>query len=97
MSNEEKETLILSAFEDEIPFDPSNPEKNLLRALLMTAMADANKSGPVRRQAIEYFLNPDQDYIFSFRSVCDYLGIDPNSILTAAGIKRRDNTADRMQ
>lgn len=80
------DTAIFAAYEDTIPWDPATPEKNLLRALLITAMADLKKNGEVGRRAKEYFLSYDSEYLFSFRSVCDYLEIDPQTILSKIGL-----------
>lgn len=94
MARDDKQVAIFSAYEDVVPWDPATPEKNLLRALLITAMNDVKKTGQVRRQALEYFLNPEEDYAFSFLSVCAFLGVDPKSILAVTGI-RYDYNRDR--
>lgn len=82
-----KETVIYIAHEEDLPYDPSRPEKELLRAVLQNALLDVNKPGEIGRKAKEYFLNPDEDYIFSFRSVCAFLNLNPRRILIAAGLK----------
>jgi hypothetical protein len=82
-----KDTVIYIASEEDLPYDPSRPEKELLRAILQNALLDMNKPGEVGRKAKEYFLNPDEDYVFSFRSVCSYLNISPRRILVAAGLR----------
>ena len=86
MAREDKQNPVFAAYEDVVPWDPSTPEKNLLRALLITAMADLKKNGDVGRQAREYFLSKEDDYLFSFLSVCEYLEIDPRSILKRIGL-----------
>lgn len=63
------------------PFDHIAPEKNLLAAVLINALSDLGQKGPQRSQARRYFTNQSSDYIFSFRSVCDYLNIDPQLVL----------------
>jgi hypothetical protein len=56
-------------------------EKQLLVAILSSAMLDARKTGRVGREATQFFMNTDDNYIFSFRSICEYLKINPESIL----------------
>lgn len=87
MPRDQKNTAIYIAYEDCEPLDLALPEKNLLKAILLTAMADMRKSGLVSRRAMEYFLSPDDDYLFSFRSVCGFLEIDPSKILRVLGLK----------
>lgn len=89
MSKDKAPTSIHIAYEDESPFDVVAPEKGLLNAILLSAYLDLNKTGPDRRKAIEYFLDPDQNYIFSFRSICEFLSVDPNKILVVAGLRAR--------
>ncbi|MEZ4754713.1 MAG: hypothetical protein R3A13_10475 [Bdellovibrionota bacterium] len=91
MTNNDKDTAIYEAYDGEEPFDFVIPEKNLLRAILTTAMNDLKKSGEVKAKATEYFLDTDEDYIFSFRSVCDFLSVDPNRILIATGLSLNSN------
>lgn len=86
MARSDKDVAVFSAFEDVIPWDPANPEKNLLRAMLLTAMNDIKKKGKVSELAQEYFLNEDDSYPFSFLSVCNILGIDAVSILRTVGL-----------
>lgn len=88
MAKEDRETVIYTAFEEFETFDPATPEKNLLRAILLSAMADLNKGGEDKIKAREYFLNPDEEYLFSFRSVCNQLSVDPNTILILAGFQK---------
>ena len=88
MTKDKKNTAIYIAYDDFEPLDISLPEKNLLKAILLTAMSDLKKQGAVGRKAMEYFLNPDEEYLFSFRSVCSFLEIDPNRILRVIGLKR---------
>lgn len=86
MSGDLKEFAIFTANEDYEPYDPAWPEKSLLRAILVTAMNDVKKSGDVKRQATEFFLSPEEDYIFSFRAICDYLNVDADRILVITGL-----------
>ena len=88
MAKEDRNTAIYIAYDDHEPTDAALAEKNLLRALLVTAMADLRKSGEVARRAHEYFLNPDESYIFSFISVCNHLNVDPHRVLMVTGLEK---------
>ncbi len=88
MLKEDKNTAIYIAFEECEPHDTALPEKNLLRAILLTAMADLKKPGEPSRRAVEYFLNADESYIFSFHSICTFLDLDPNRILLVTGLRQ---------
>jgi len=89
------DVALFSAFDEETPWDPSTPEKNLLRALLVTAMADVRKTGIIRKKALEYFLDVDDEQVFSFRTVCSYLNIDPQSVLVAVHLADENAQAKR--
>ena len=87
MSNERKNTAIFTAFDDlDLP-ELATPERNLLRAILINAISDMNKEGEESRRAKDYFLDKEDDYVFSFRSVCSYLNIDPQHILILVGLR----------
>jgi len=86
MAADKKNTAIYVAYEDRKPKDSALPEKNLLRAVLLTAMNDLKRNGETAQKAMEYFLSPEEDYIFSFRSVCNYLDIDAKRILRVTGL-----------
>ncbi|RIL07322.1 MAG: hypothetical protein DCC75_10105 [Proteobacteria bacterium] len=87
MARELKNAEYHVGYDDMEPYDSAVPEKNLLKAILLSAMADLRKPGEVGRKATEFFLNPNDDYIFSFVSICDYLSIDPRRILRLTGLK----------
>lgn len=88
MSKDVKDTAIHVAFDDYSPWDASEPEKSLLRAILITALADLKKPGEVGRRAQEYFLSQEDDYVFSFNAVCSYLNVDPDKVLTVTGLSK---------
>jgi hypothetical protein len=90
MAKEDRNTSVHVGFEEFDPRDPTVPEKNLLRAVLMSALTDVKKEGELGRKATEFFLNVDEDYIFSFRSICDFLSVDPKRVLTVAGLRNSD-------
>jgi len=97
MSKEKAHTEVFTAYEDYVPFDPATPERNLLRAILMSAMNDVKKTGEVKRQAREFFLSPEEDYIFSFQSICSFLEVDPKSILLVTGLAGEDKSDSQGQ
>lgn len=86
MAKQGNETTIYIAFEEYVHFDPARPEKELLRAILVNALSDLKKPGELSRRAREYFLSPEEDYLFSFQSVCNFLNVDPKRILRVAGL-----------
>lgn len=94
---DDRNTSIYVAFEDHEAHDTAGPERGLLRAILLTALADLRKEGEVGRRAAEYFLSPEDDYLFSFRSVCSFLEVDPDQILIVAGLKvKRDGRRKKV-
>jgi hypothetical protein len=84
---DDKQTIIFVANDDFELFDPSYPEKDLLRAVLLNAIDDLDHNGLEGRRALDFFLSPDhEDYLFSFRSICNHLDLDPNKVLRQIGI-----------
>jgi hypothetical protein len=81
-----RETQIFTVFDENEARDESLPEKSLLLAVLMSAFNDLGKTGQPSREALEYLLNQDDQYLFSFRSVCNCLEIDPDKILRLSGL-----------
>ena len=91
MTKGEKKTEIYEAFEEYAPMDSAMSERNLMRAMILGALADLDKQGDVGRKAREFFLNKDQDYLFSFQSICNFLEVDPRSILIVTGLCRSES------
>lgn len=87
---EGKNTAIYVGFEDYEQAELATPEKNLLRAILLNAIADVNRPGEFSRRAKDYFLSKEDDYIFSFQSVCTFLNINPHHILVLVGLEHSD-------
>jgi hypothetical protein len=88
MSNDEiKHNTHYIAFEEIVPYDPALPERNLLRAIILNALADLRKPGETQREATKFFLSEEEDYIFSFQSICNHLDVDAEQILLVAGLK----------
>lgn len=96
MSKDKAPTSLHVAYDDDSVFDVVAPEKGLLSAILQSALLDLNKAGADRRRAMEYFLDPDEEYIFSFRSICDFLSVDANRILVVAGLKATNRLPDNI-
>ena len=85
MASESKEPNHV-AHEDHVAYDPAEAERNLLRAVLMSAMTDIKKSGEAKRQATEFFMSEEDDYLFSFKSICAFLNIDADKIVRVTGV-----------
>ena len=90
MMREGKNTAIYIGFDDFEQAELATPEKNLLRAILLNAIADVNRPGEYSRRAKDYFLSKEDDYIFSFQSVCSFLNINPHHILVLTGLEQSD-------
>lgn len=80
------ETAIFTAFEEHKHFDQAEAERNLMRALLKTLMDDVQKGGEHKRRALAYIYSREEDYVFSFVSVCKHLDICPKTIQTLLGL-----------
>ncbi len=90
MGREGKNTAIYIGFDDYEQAELATPEKNLLRAILLNAVADINRPGDFSRRARDYFMSKEDDYIFSFQSVCGFLNINPHHILILVGLEKSD-------
>ena len=86
MPKDDKNTAIYVGFEECLPYDTATPERNLLRAILLTAMSDLKRQGESHREASEFFLSEDESYVFSFVSICNHLDVDPKQILLVTGL-----------
>lgn len=93
MMREGKNTAIYFGFEDLEQPEMATPERNLLRAILLNAIADLNRPGDFSRKARDYFLSREEDYIFSFHSVCSFLNVNPHHILIITGLEKSDRYA----
>ncbi|MEY4701120.1 MAG: hypothetical protein RL326_1307 [Pseudomonadota bacterium] len=92
MAREKRNTAIYTAFDDHETNNLPIPEKSLLRAILLNAIADINRHDETSRKAREYFLSKEEDYIFSFQAVCSYLQINPRHILVLVGLAEGKHT-----
>lgn len=91
-TRDKRNTAIYTAFDDVDPTDIALPEKGLLRAILLNAIADMNREDEYSRRAREYFLSKEDDYIFSFQAVCSYLNVNPRHILILVGLEDMPNS-----
>lgn len=82
----EQESAIYTAYDDHRQKDPAEAERNLMRAVLRTAMDDIRRRGEAHRDARRYFLSSDDHYLFSFLSVCTHLELCPRTIQTVVGL-----------
>jgi hypothetical protein len=87
VSENKKETVIYTLDQDLEPFDTARPEKDLLRAILLSALADVERGGIEARRALDYFNNPADNYIFSFKSICNHLDMPQSAVMDE--VKRR--------
>ena len=54
------------------------PLSELMRAIILRAIEDFNSTGEHHDEAIEYLCDEDEEYIFSFVSICRHFGLDPD-------------------
>ena len=90
MNENKRIEAIDTAYEDWANFDPVEPEKNLLKAILLSAISDLKKSGEPAKEAQEFFLDTDEEYVFSFRAICAHLSVDPEKVLKAIAQAKDD-------
>ncbi|RMD87026.1 MAG: hypothetical protein D6808_02190 [Candidatus Dadabacteria bacterium] len=76
------------------------PENELMRAIILRVIEDLKKGGELKKEALEFLFNTeDEEYIFSFPSICSHLGFNPDAarkaILEAVASGRRISTRRR--
>jgi hypothetical protein len=54
-----------------------NPLSELMRAIILRVIDDLKTDGEVREEAESYLLNEDDEYVFSFKSICRHFDLDP--------------------
>ena len=81
---------IYTAYDDFKGIDSAEAEKNLMRALIKSAMDDMRKTGEASREAIRYFQSNEDYYLFSFLSVCRHLELCPRTIRAVVGLMGGD-------
>jgi len=82
----DKDIAIHTAYDDFKGIDSAEAVKNLMRALVKSAMDDMRKKGEAAREAIRYFQSEEDYYLYSFLSVCRHLGLCPRTIRTVVGL-----------
>ena len=80
---------IHTAYDDHKPLDVSEPEKNLMRAILNSAIDDMAKSEAAKTQAKSYFLSQDEEYVYSFQSICTHLDLCDKTVLELVGLMKK--------
>lgn len=60
-----------------------SPLSELMRAIILRVVDDYNSISDLRQDAVDYLFDEDDEYIFSFRSICNHFGLDP--------VKTREN------
>ena len=55
-------------------YDPIN---ELMRAIVLRAIEDYNSKAEFKQEAIDFFEDEEEEYIFSFKAICQHLGFDP--------------------
>ena len=88
------ETAIFVAHDDYNKRDEAESEKNLMRAILQSAMEDIRKKGEAHRDARRYFSSKDDFYLYSFLSVCYHLDLCPRTIQTVIGLQENRDQVD---
>jgi hypothetical protein len=56
-------------------YDPIN---ELMRAIILRTIDDYHSGGEFKEEAVQYLYKEDDEYIFSFYSICKHLGFDPD-------------------
>jgi hypothetical protein len=90
-----KDTAIYTAYDDFQGIDSAEAEKNLMRAILKSAMDDIRKHGEAAREALHYFLSEEDYYLYSFLSVCRHLGLCHKTIRTVVGLLDPETPAEK--
>jgi hypothetical protein len=88
------DSAIFTAFDDHKQVDFSEPEKNLMRSVLSTALDDVCKGGDRARDALRFFASRDDDYLFSFLNICYHLDLCAITVQKLAGIAAVSNRPD---
>lgn len=86
MTKHNSHTEIFVVGDESNAYDLADGEKNLLLAILQTAAADLKRGNHLSNRAVEFFLSQEDDYVFSFRSICEYLKVDPSHVLKVVGL-----------
>lgn len=77
------ESIVSKLPQIDMSYDPGkgyNAITELMRAIILRVVEDIKSGGLLREEAVAYMDDPDDDYIFSFLSICNYLGFDPAAV-----------------
>lgn len=85
---EDSESITFEQYADLLEPATPSPQQQLMWAVLKDALHDWNhyhtattgKARNRRRELVAWFTSPDDEYLFSFRSVCFWLRIDASKI-----------------
>ncbi|MBX7143251.1 MAG: hypothetical protein K1X79_02260 [Oligoflexia bacterium] len=55
-----------------------NSINELMRAIILRTIEDYNSGGELHIEAVDYLMDEEEEYIFSFRAICRHLGFDPD-------------------
>jgi len=91
------ETAIFIAHDDFRRRDVAEAERNLMRAVLQTAMEDISKKGEAYNDARRYFSSKDDYYLYSFLSICYHLDLCPRTIQTIMGLTPESVVREREE
>jgi hypothetical protein len=74
-------------------------ENELMRAIILRVVEDLKKGGEFKEDAVAFLESDEDEYVFSFKAICDHLGFDPDktkyAILSAIDSGRRISTRRR--
>ncbi len=74
-------------------------ENELMRAIILRVIEDLKKGGEFKDDAIAFLHSDEDEYVFSFKAICEHLGFDSGktraAILGAIDSGRRISTRRR--
>ena len=79
-------SALFSAYEEYESIETKMPERELMVAILKSAIEDYLSNGKSMHNARHYLLNDDSYYLFSFVSVCTHLEICPHLLRMRLGL-----------
>jgi len=77
------EKLVSKLPQIDMSYDPGkgyNAITELMRAIILRVIEDFKTGGQLREEALAYMYDSEDEYIFSFLSICSYLGFDPVAV-----------------
>lgn len=80
------DSAIYEAFDDHTPIDPAVAERNLMRAMLRLALDDLRKGGDPAEDAKDFLLSDEEQYLFSFMSICRELNFCAETVRKISGL-----------